>query len=186
MPRFQLTRIEELDRKQPGLKLELAVRRMLHRGDTLEEIRQFIREKTGQTLPLSTISNYKQERWLKEQKRIQALREASDAIIAALGEHGVSVVTQAEIFKQVDQAMRAGAELDPHFLLKEQRLWQQHAAKLEEIQNEKKSLELKIEQHQKEREAISRAVGDEKADSDTIRQRIREIYGLGSPGDPPV
>lgn len=182
--RLQLTRVEELDRQKPELKLELAVRRMLRLGDTLQEIREFIRTQTGETLPLQTISNYKQQRWLAEKRRIEAKKERCEAIIALLGEHGVSEVTQAGIYEQVDEAMRAGAELNPHFLLREQRLWAQHEARLKQLENEKQHLaneNARLAQVEGEKKAkVQKAIEDGEKDPQRTIERIREIYGLGA------
>jgi hypothetical protein len=159
MARVQLTRIEELDRQRPELKLELAVSKMLDAGERLETIAAFLREQTGEDVPPQTISSYKQRRWLAEKRRIRERIETSEALLQVIGKHGISNVTQAEIYRVVDEALRGHAKIDPHFALREQRLWAVHQANVEKIETEKRRLELEIE---RSRRAIEEATDEAK------------------------
>jgi len=180
--RTPLTRIEQFDRKFPGL--ELAVVKALDAGEPLAEILELIEAKTGQKVAQTTLSNYKNERWLKRKQRIQALVDRGEAVIALLGEHGADDVTKAAIFEQIGQAMEQGAELNPHFLLAEQRKWAQLKLKREQLEKDKQALELKISQIEqaraREQGEIQAAIKDGEKDPQQSIQRIREIYGLGA------
>jgi len=160
--RIQPTRIEQLDRKHPGLRLEVDL--LLDRGGrtpgqgTLEDIQKMLGEKYAETLPINTISNYKQHRWLIEKLRLRELKEIFRAVKDELGEAAISETTQARILELLDEAMRNGAKLDPHFLFKEQRLWAQHEAKVQQLENEKRKLEMEIQRREQEvKESVDEA-----------------------------
>ena len=182
--RIQPTKIEQLDRKHPGLRLEVDL--LLDGGGrtpgqgTLEDVRKLLAEKYDEYLPINTISNYKQHRWLIEKLRLRELKETFRAVKEELGDAAISESTQARLLELLDQAMRAGATLDPYFLLKEQRLWAQHEAKVDEIENDKRKLELEIQRRETERQKVAEAIGDGEKDPKQSIQRIREIYGLGA------
>ena len=175
--RIQATRIEQLDRKFPGLRQ--AVDLLLDGGATLDGVQALVKERTGETVPNQTLSAYKQKRWLIARLRLKDLKETFQAVKEELGANAISESTQARLLELIDQAMRAGAALNPHFLLKEQRLWAVHTANLEKIETEKKRLELQIEQS---RQALKEATDEAKekassgeqltaADIDRIRER---------------
>lgn len=186
--RIQPTRIEQLDRKHPGLRLEVDL--LLDKGGripgqgTLEDIQKMLAEKYAETLPINTISNYKQHRWLIEKLRLRELKETFRAVKEELGEAAISETTQARILELLDEAMRNGAKLDPHFLFKEQRLWAQHEAKLQQLENEKQHLtnenaRLARDEEEKKTKA-EKAIEDGEKDPQRALERIREIYGLGA------
>jgi len=175
--RIQATRIEQLDRRFPGLCQ--AVDLAFDGGATLEKIQDVVKEHAGELLPINTISNYKQRRWLVNRLRIKELKETFQAVKDELGGNAISESTQARLLELIDQAMRAGAKFDPHFLFKEQRLWAQHETKLEELRMAKQKLELQIEEsRQAVKEATDEAAqkigsGEQltAADIDRIRER---------------
>ena len=180
MPRTQqLTRIEKL-----GPEIEQYVRQQLDAGAELLEIQRELQEKFGENVAYSTISNFKVRRWLREKTRIGELRDLLRAIKEEMGENAIPDSTQALILEKLNEAMTTGAALNPHFLLKEQRLWAQHTANLEKIETEKKRLELQVgnlqAQRERERAQAAEVVKSADADPETMRQRFREIYGLTS------
>ena len=185
--RIQPTRIEQLDRKHPGLRLEVDL--LLDRGGrvpgqgTLEDIQQMLGEKYAETLPINTISNYKQHRWLIEKLRLRELKEIFRAVKDELGEAAISETTQARILELLDEAMRNGAKLDPHFLFKEQRLWAQHEVKLEELRQAKQKLEIEIEKSKQAVEEATHEAAKKTGEGQSLTlddiNRIRErTFGL--------
>lgn len=186
--RIQPTKIEQLDRQHEGLRVDVDM--LLDKGATLEEIQKLLASKHGEQVSINTISNYKQRRWLVARLRMKELQETFQAVKEELGEAAVSESTQARLFELLDQAMRNGAALDPEFLLKEQRLWAQHAVNVAKIETEKKKLELQIEQSRK---AIEEATNEAKDKIRTGQQltledinRIRErTFGAGEPAARP-
>jgi len=185
--RIQPTRIEQLDRKHPGLRLEVDL--LLDRGGrtpgqgTLEDIQKMLGEKYAETLPINTISNYKQHRWLIEKLRLRELKETFRAVKDELGEAAISETTQARILELLDEAMRNGAKLDPHFLFKEQRLWAQHEAKVQQLENDKRKLELEIQRREQEvkesvDEAESKIRGGNPVTLDDINNIRQRTLGL--------
>ena len=185
--RIQPTRIEQLDRKHPGLRLEVDL--LLDRGGrtpgqgTLEDVQKLLAQKYEEAVPINTISNYKQHRWLIEKLRLRELKEIFRAVKDELGEAAISETTQARILELLDEAMRNGAKLDPHFLFKEQRLWAQHEAKVQQLENDRRKLELEIQRREQEvkesvDEAESKIRGGESLTVSDIN-RIRErVFGL--------
>lgn len=179
--RIQPTRIEQLDAKHPGLRLDVDL--MLDKQATLEAIAALVKEKTGETLSIQTISNYKQRRWLAKKLRLEELREIFTTLKAELGEAAISESTQARLFELVDQAMRSGAALDPHFLLKEQRLWALQDIWKQQNERLKQKLEIELEKTRREMkdsvdEAEAKLRGGESltvGDIDKIRERV---FGL--------
>lgn len=131
-----------------------AVDLLLDGGGTLEQVQALAKERTGDLLPINTCSNYKQKRWLIRKLRIRELKELLEAIKEQLGANAIGESTQAFILEKLSEAMTAGTRLDPHFLLKEQRLWAVHTANLEKIETEKKKLEIEIA---KSRQAVEEA-----------------------------
>jgi hypothetical protein len=182
MARVQLTRIEQLDRRYPEKQIELNVGRMLDAGAGGQRICAWLLEVTGERIPPSDVSSYKQRRWLAEQRRIRERVETCEALLKVIGKHGISNVTQAEIYRIVDEALRNHAKIDPQFALKEQRLWAEHELKREQLEQLKRDLEFKVEKLEREyaskRQEIAEVVRDEQAAAEDIRRRIREIYGL--------
>ena len=82
--RIQPTRIEQLDRKHPGLRLEVDL--LLDRGGrtpgqgTLEDVQKLLAQKYEEAVPINTISNYKQHRWLIGKLRLRELKETFRAV----------------------------------------------------------------------------------------------------------
>ena len=185
--RIQPTRIEQLDRKHPGLRLEVDL--LLDRGGrtpgqgTLEDVQKLLAQKYEEAVPINTISNYKQHRWLIEKLRLRELKEIFRAVKEELGEAAISETTQARILELLDEAMRNGAKLDPHFLLKEQRLWAQHEVKLEELRQAKQKLEIEIEKSKQAMEEVTHEAAQKTGEGKSITlddiNRLRErSWGL--------
>lgn len=181
MARIQPTKVEELDRDKPGLRLLVDLN--LDAFRTLESIQEAVEQKHGVRIPLSTLSSYKQRRWLAQKQRVESIKEHAAAILDVLDKHGVGEVRQALLFERVQKAMDSGAELDPHFLLKEERLWAEQALKREQLDQEKKKLELQIQRMKNETEEAldeakqkaSRGESLSVADINRIRERV---FGL--------
>lgn len=178
--RIQRTRIEQLDVKFPGLRTDVDL--MLDKQATLDSIAAMLKERTGETLGLSTISAYKQKRWLIARLRLRDLAETFQAVKKELGANAISESTQARLLELINDAMTRGAALDPHFLLKEQRLWAVHAANLEKIETEKQKLlneNQRLKQAAEEKtEKTRKAIADGEKDPKRGIEQLREIYGL--------
>ena len=180
MARSQQTRVEELDRTKPGLRqfIDLCLDGM----KPLEHIHEEVEKKFGERIAVSTLSSYKQRRWLQQKRRVQETKAHAQAILELLaGGRAISDIQQALLFERVQSAMDAGAELDPHFLMAEQRKWAQIELKRAEVEQAKAALELKLEevkrQRERERREVEEAVEYAK-DPREIIARIREIYGI--------
>ena len=169
--------------------MRLEVDLLLDRGGrtpgqgTLEDIQKMLGEKYAEALPINTISNYKQHRWLIEKLRLRELKEIFRAVKEELGEAAISETTQARILELLDEAMRNGAKLDPHFLFKEQRLWAQHEVKLEELRQAKQKLELEIEKSKQAVEEATHEAAQKTGEGKSLTlddiNRIRErTFGL--------
>lgn len=180
MARTQPTRVEELDRLKPGLRHLVDI--SLDGGKPLEAVREAVEKQFGERIALSTLSSYKQRRWLQQKRRVQEIKAHAQAILELLaGGRAISDIQQALLFERVQSAMDAGAELDPHFLMAEQRKWAQIELKRAEVEQAKISLELKLEEVKRQREAERRKVEEaveEARDPREVIARIREIYGI--------
>lgn len=181
MGRPRATAIEKLG-KQAEQYVRLRLDAPASEGVTLEMIQRELKEKFAADVPYNTISNFKQRRWWPEKLRLGELKELFQAVKDDLGTNAISESTQALILEKLSEAMTRGAALDPHFLLKEQRLWAVHTANLDKIENEKKSLELQnqklSEARERERKEVEKAVGDAAKDPKRALEQIREIYNL--------
>lgn len=179
MARIQPTRVEELDRKKPGLRQLVDLN--LDAFRTLESIQEKVQRKFGVKIPASTLSSYKQRRWLAQKRRVESIKEHAAAILEVLDKHGVGEVRQALLFERVQEALDAGAQLDPQFMLQEERHWETLKLKREQLEQDKRELELKVQtmerQRDRERKQVEAAMGDVKNSKEAVA-RIREIYGL--------
>lgn len=179
MARIQPTRVEELDAVKPGLRqlVDFALDGM----KPLEWIQSEVRGKFGPEIPISTLSSYKQRRWLQQKKRVGEIKNHAQAILELLASgRAISDIQQALLFEKVQSAMDAGAELDPHFLMSEQRKWAALELKRDELEQAKKTLELKVEQMEqsrsRERKEIEQAMGAK--DPQAALAEIKQIYGI--------
>lgn len=177
--RIQPTKVEELDRSKPGLRLLVDLN--LDAFRPLDYIQEQIQKKYHVRIALSTLSSYKQRRWLTQKKRVESIKEHAAAILDVLDKHGVGEVRQALLFERVQKALDDGAELDPHFMLSEERKWAALELKKQELEQAKLALELKIDalnrQRDREKAEVERAVNEAKDAKSTI-ERIREIYNV--------
>jgi len=181
--RLQLTRIERLDKTHPGLAA--AVCAALDAGEELTAVQELVREKTGQKFPLQTISNFKQERWLKSKRRIQAAKESTEATLQLLGEHGVTDIATAKIFEQFQSALQRGEQLALPAAARELRQLAELKARQSELEVVKGKLSEEQQARQREREGV-RKVASEPIDKAEIQRRIRELYGLDDGPAPAV
>ncbi len=185
MPRYRSTRVERLEWKHPGLRLEVNL--ALDRYASRQEIRGLIRSKYGEGISFGAISNYRCRRYWPEKRRVQELRNLFQAVRAELGEEAFSEAAQALIFEKLSEAMQAGTALDPEFLLKEQRLWAQLSARLEQIENQKRQLELRLAEQKKRvgtllKDAQELCSGGAPFDAGEALKKISAVIGVG--GEP--
>lgn len=182
MARIQPTKVEVLDLKHKGLRQ--CVDMMLDGQKMLEEIQAKVLSTFEEKIPLSTLSSYKQTRWLARKNRIRAIKEHAEAILQIMeGGRAITEITQALVFEKVQAAVAAGSELDPEFLLAEQRKWQALELKRQALEQAKKSLELKVQQmKQRTEEAVEEAKQKSiRGESLTVEDinKIRErVFGL--------
>src|SRR6266536_3951632 len=118
--RVQLTAIEKLNIKHPGLQLDVDT--MLQNDALLADVQSVLREKYKVSVSHQTLSKYKQKRWLPSVQRIQDRVERSQAIIRVIKKEGDTDFARAYIFEQLDESARRGDRLDPAVALREQRM----------------------------------------------------------------
>jgi hypothetical protein len=178
--RYTATRIENLDRMHPGLRVDVDL--MFDNQATLEAVAAMLEEKYKQTVSIKTISNYKQRRYLPAKLGVEKLRDLFRGVKESFGEQAIPESTQAVILEKLQEALGAGRTLDPHFLLREQRMWAQHDAKVAQIENDKKRVELELAKADRARQEVERVMKEPDAQKDPQRalEQIRGIYGLGS------
>jgi hypothetical protein len=186
VPRFQATRIERLDAKHPGLRLQVDLwLEENHAGVlTLEEVCARILEKFGDRVSHQTLSSYKQVRWWPHKQRTEELVRRMEAIRAVLGQDAISDSTQAMILEQVDEALRAGARLDAKYLMKLQLDWAKHAATLERDRLKERQLALAEKRAERVGEVVreaekAKAEGKPFDPAEALR-KISEVIGVGA------
>lgn len=181
MPTEYATKVEQLDRKRPGLRQLVDL--MLDGHGGLAEIHEAVREKFGEEIALSTLSSYKLKRWKPRRDWIDAIKNRAQAFKEMLGDGAeMADIQQAQLFEQIQDAMDDGAMLSPQFAMKEQRHWAELKLKREQLAQERKKLELQIEQmkrqRDKERKEIEKVVSAGKNKAATLEE-IQRIYGIG-------
>lgn len=181
MPTEYATKVEQLDRKYPGLRQLVDL--MLDGHGGLAEIQEAVKEKFGEEIALSTLSSYKLKRWKPRRDWIDAIKNRVQAFSELLTDgKEMAEIQQAQLFEQIQAAMDDGARLDPQFAVSEQRKLLALQLKREQLEQSKQELELKIEQMErqraKERKEIEAAMGKEK-NPDAALADIKRIYGLG-------
>jgi hypothetical protein len=179
--REQLTRIELLDRqKAAGLEQELE--RMISVGRTHQELQARIRERTGELVPLSTISSWATRRVHAKNRRIRKQQEIWQGFFAAIDNASLSKLRRRQLFEAVNAMLESGAALDPVEASKMELRWAEYELKCEGLEQNKKDLEYRLEKLERDeaskRQEIAEVVRDEQAAAEDIRRRIREIYGL--------
>jgi hypothetical protein len=103
--------IEQLDGVHPGLKAEVDA--MLAHKCLQREIQTMIRERYGVSIPLKTLSNYKQKRWLPSALRVARYAEITKGIIKGLGKGDPDKLTFKEFLTLVIDASRDRPRLLP-------------------------------------------------------------------------
>ena len=189
--RIHLTSVEKLDWAHPGLELDVCL--MLDQNAPPPSIQAMLEEKYKVEIPLSTLSHYKQVRYLPEKEYWEKLLKDKEATLEVVRKHGADAVAEASIMEQLDEARRRGERASMKDLLRESR--ERVRLKLEKeqleveksrVENEKKALELKIAQLERQQEqakqAVKEAVKDGQKDPKGAIERILGIYGLGVPG----
>lgn len=181
MPTEYATRVEQLDRKHPGLRQLIDL--MLDGHGGLAEIREAVKEKFGEEIATSTLGSYKLKRWRPRRDWIDAIKNRAQAFSELISDGKMADIQQAQLFEQIQAAMDDGARLDPEFAMSEQRKLLALQLKREQLEQSKKALELKIQQMTKQtEEAIDEAEQKTKrgeslsvADINRIRERV---FGL--------
>jgi len=186
VPRYRANWIERLDTKHPGLRLQVDLwLEENHVGELkLETICGLILETFGERVPESTLSRYKQTRWWPHKQRTEELVRRMETIRTVLGQDAISDSTQAMILEQVDEAMRAGARLDPKSLMKLQLDWAKHAATLERDRLKKRQLALAEKRAERVGEVVrktekAKAEGKPFDPAEALR-KISEVIGVGA------
>jgi hypothetical protein len=141
--RFQLTAIEKLNVKHPGL--QLGVDTMLQKDALLQDVRAMLRQKYGVSVSHQTLSKYKQKRWLPSLQRIQDRVERSQAIIRVIKKEGDTDFARAYIFEQLDESARRGDRLDPATALREQRMRMELQLHFQELEQTGRRLQFDME-----------------------------------------
>jgi hypothetical protein len=190
--RYLPTAIEKLDRKHPGLRQHVEMRRDGHADPAT--IQRELKERYDEDVPLTTISMYLQRRYrpdkMDRQRRIKERMARTEATIEVIKKEGASEFTRAYIFEQLDEAERRGERIPPAVLLREEREREQLALDREKLrldvqkaENAKQALKLKLEALKAKRNRVRelvRETGDEGKNAAQALTRIREIYGIGT------
>lgn len=194
---YRATKIEELDRKHPGLRACVEEQYAQHTTHTEIVAMLFEMFDLGEDkVSVQNVSNhYKLRWWPRQNQELAAWREARNRYRILQEEQAkdpecdgariIETLVTSGIVAQ--QACLAAA--DPLKLLAEQRKRLELAQHAQEIgieklrvENEKKALELKVQQLERERDEerkeIAGVVSDEKASPEDVRRKIREIYGI--------
>src|SRR5690348_16574511 len=124
--RSQLTRVELLARKGGTdwlPELFTLVESLYPEPGYLERVQGFVREKSGEKLPLSTISSFVQRRYVAERfsarKAVKILQDLKGALGDAFqGEHAEAI-----LLEKLTEAMKSGKQVGLEFALRESRLW---------------------------------------------------------------
>jgi hypothetical protein len=184
--RFQATKIEQLDRKHPGLRLQVDLwLEENHAAQlTLKEVCAHIFEKFGEKVPQTTLLNYRQRRWWPHKQRTEELVRRMEAIRAVVGQDAISDSTQAMILEQVDEAFRSGARLDAKSLMKLQLDWAKHSAMLERDRLKERQLALAEKRAERVGEVVreaekAKAEGKPFDPAEALR-KISEVIGVGA------
>jgi hypothetical protein len=178
--RVQPTRIESIDKAKPGLRQFVDI--ALDGLKPLEWISTELKRQFEEAIPITTLSNYKQKRWLMQKKRIESIREHATAIMDLLDARGVSQVRQAMLFERIQTAMDAGVALDPAFMLVEERRRAELDLKRQQLEHEQKKLQLEIERLESQQDAVRQAVaaaGTPEFDAQAALAQISAVIGVG-------
>ncbi len=188
--RVQLTDVEKLDIKHPGLRIDVDT--MLNQGVLLEEIQALLRTRYQETISHQTLSRYKQKRWLPSVQRIEDRVERSQAVIRVIKKEGDTDFARAYIFEQLDEAARRGDRIDPAVLLREQRLRMELQLRFEELQQTERKLELGIKRAALELDTATRGASKMASGSslsidaiNAIRERTFGLPPIGPDGAEP-
>lgn len=101
MARFQFTKIELLDKKHPGLRLDVDL--VLDKGGTLDQVQRLVKERTGEEVPNQTLSSYKQRRWLVRKQEIENRVRAKEAILEIVKAHPEENLRSALIYEKLEE-----------------------------------------------------------------------------------
>jgi hypothetical protein len=206
--RVTLTAIEKLNIEHPGLQLDVDT--MLQKDAALADVHCMLREKHGVSVSHQTLSKYKQKRWLPALQRIQDRVERTQAAIKVIKKEGDSDFARAYIFEQLDEAERRGERVPLEVLLREQRLRVGLRVQFQQLQQDKRKLQLGIEKAALDLDATTREASKHtgyafsvddinciraqtfglppldpathgKPDREAVLAQVRGVYGLEAP-----
>lgn len=180
--RVQLTAIEKLNVKHPGLQLDVDT--LLKQDSLLEDIQRLLWEKYGEKVSHQLVSKYKQKRWLPSLQRIQDRMERSQAAIRLIQQEGDSDFARAYIFEQLDEAARRGDRVDPAVLLREQRLRTELQLRFQQLEQANRRLELGLKtavDQLNEATPEAGATAPKPFDPQEVIKIITEAIGTGQP-----
>ena len=189
--RIQPTHIEQLDRKHPGLRLEVDL--LLDRGGrvpgqgTLQDVQKMLAEKYGEVVARNTISNYKQK-YLCIRRLIDGTKRNIQAADELYREGKVTDLRRAQFAEIVNENLREiakdaknSAELElrwAHQSVREKRLEQVNR----KLEQDNRKLEVQIEQLKQDRDAekaqVMKVVESDGKELNQARDELRAIYGL--------
>ncbi len=174
--RMILTDVEKLDGRFPGVITTVNV--MFEQGYTSAEVAVSIGKQCQAPITKDAVQKYRQNRWARQKRAIQARREASEAIYQALGGHkGLDLVLFARLFELLTELkdVKLVIAVKEHVL-------KMRAQDLKEAEFKFKKRLLKSD------EPAGGQVVDRETQARNALQRIKEIFGLAGdePPKPPV
>jgi hypothetical protein len=192
--RIQPTKIEQLNREFPGLCD--AVDSLLKAGGDFKEYQALVKERTGQVVASSTLSNYKQKRFLKEEQLLKITKRGILAASQLASENKMTDTRRAQLFEISNLVLREFAEANPRYTGTLELGWARQSLRekqyeLQRKRDKREIRELKLKEKWREKELKeSTDEGETKIrsgkaftleDINNIRQR-----SLGLPPIPPT
>lgn len=200
---YRATKIEELDRKHPGLKA--FVEAQFAARTTHTQIASMLEELYGEEVSIQRISNHYRLRWWPEQNaELAAYRSARNDYRILKDEQekdpecdAAKIIETLAVSGIVQQRERI-AESDPVKLMAELRKSRELAGNIEiergklqvamqTVENDKRALEVKIEQleqtREREQRQIQGVVANAEKDPKRALELIRGIYGISGSAD---
>ena len=176
--------IERLDAKYKGLRLDVDL--MFQAENTLAEVQGMLNERYKVQVPISTIGSYKERVFTPSTERIRAAREKARALREVIQEGGLNDMAEASIAEKLEEAMQSGEPIKLSVLLKEQRERARLQLDRDRLNHDIEALKLDFEklkkQHSIEKAAVEGVISDASATREQVAQKIRDIFGVSSPG----
>jgi len=186
MARRQPTRVERLG-KEVHQYVDVRLDANWQTGrPTQEEIAAEVKEKFGAAIGRNVISRYKNKRWLLCREELKEARTFFRAMEAEFGPHAFSQATQAKLFEFIHKALLAGAFLKPEVALREQRLWAEHDAKVQGLENDKQRLSARLQGELDKVQEVAEVAKGARGEADgkpfdpaAALKKISEVIGVG-------